>query len=329
MLRLPKLRLLSPRTLAEAARLLVDAGTDGLALAGGTDLLPKLKRRQLRARLLVDLSGVEGFSGVERRDGRIVVGAGTRIAELLRSPHLSGFAALREAAASIATPQIRSSATVGGNLALDTRCCFYDQSSSWRESQGFCLKTDEAAACRAAPGSERCFAVASGDLPPALAALDARVRFVGPEGEREAAVLELYQDEGRSPLRLRPGELIASVNFDARPRRSRYLKLRRRGSFDFSAMGIAVALSPQDDVVVDCRIVLGGLASAPVLAQEAGRLMAGGPPTVQRVAATAAAVARQARPVENAEYPAAYRRRMASVFVSRILLELTGLRGAI
>lgn len=325
MLRLPKLQWLAPKTFAAAARMLAQAGPEALALAGGTDVLPKLKRRQARQRLLVDLSGIEGFRGVRRRAKRVAIGAGTRIADLLRSPKLLGFHALREAAACVATPQIRNAATVGGNLALHTRCHYYDQSGSWRAAQGFCLKTDDGAPCRAAPGSGRCLALAAADLPPALLALDARVRLIGPDGEREVLLAEIYQDDGCRPLRLQPGELIAEVLLDPRPRRSTYRKLRRRGSFDFASLGVAVALGMRGEEVADCRIVLAGLASAPISADEAGSLLAGGRPTPERIAAAAAAAARQARPVENSEFTAAYRRRMTGVFVSRALRELTGL----
>lgn len=325
MLRLPKIRLVSPRSLAAAARLLAEAGPEGAALAGGTDLVPKLKRRQLRPRTLVDLSLVRGFSGVERRGGRAVIGAGTTIDYLLESPVLARLGALREAAALVATPQIRSSATVGGNLALDTRCSFYDQSGSWREAQGFCLKTDQEAPCRTAAGSESCFAVASGDLAPALIALGARVRLVGPAGGREAALEEIYQDVGSRSLRLGPGELIAAVELDLSPRLSAYRKLRRRGSFDFAALGVAVSLQMKDGEVSACRIVLGALASSPIVADEAAAIMTGGKPTLERAAEAARAAARRARPVENADFPAAYRRRMAGVFVARALRDLTGL----
>ena len=325
MLRLPKIRLISPRSLAEAACLLAEGGSDAMALAGGTDLVPKLKRRQLRPRTIVDLSRVEGFCGIERRGGRVVIGAGTRIEELLRSCVLTRFRVLREAAACMATPQIRSAATVGGNLALDTRCCFYDQSEAWRQSLGFCLKTDQEAPCRAAVGSRRCFAVSSGDLPPALIALGARVRLVGPAGEREAALEKLYQDTGCRPLRLGPGELIAAVEFDTSQRRSTYRKLRRRGSFDFAALSVAVSLRLRGREVDSCRIVLGALASEPIIADEAGRLMEGSAPTLERVEEAARAAVRRARPVENADFPAAYRRRMAGVFVARALRDLTDL----
>lgn len=325
MLRLPKIRLVSPRSLVEASRLLAEAGPEAMALAGGTDLVPKLKRRQLRPRTLVDLSRIKGFSGVKRHGGRVVIGAGTRIEELLENPLLEGFTALREAAACIATPQIRSTATVGGNLALDTRCVYYDQSGSWRQAQGFCLKTDQGAPCRAAGGSERCFAVASGDLAAALIALGAQVSLAGPDGEREAALETIYRNSGCSPLQLGPGELIAAVELDAGPQLSTYRKLRRRGSFDFAALGVAVSLRMKEREVDACRVVLGALASAPIVVDEAGRIMVGSTPSLELVEAAARAAVLRARPVENADFPAAYRRRMAGVFVARALRDLTDL----
>ncbi|MBI4345626.1 MAG: FAD binding domain-containing protein, partial [Elusimicrobia bacterium] len=300
MLRLPKVRVVAPRSLAEASRLLAEGGAGARLFSGGTDVVPKLKRRQLSARTLVDLGAVPGYGGIRRRGGRLVIGAGTRIAELaeLSEP---GLAALREAAASVATPQIRAQATLGGNLALETRCTFYDQSDSWRQAQGFCLKTHADAPCRAAPGSTRCWSVSSGDLPPALIALGARVRVVGEGGEREAALEDLYQDDGCAPLRLATGELIASVSLEPAARRSTYRKLRRRGSFDFASLGVAVAVTSTGGVVADCRVVLGGLGSGPLVAEEAAACLRGCEPTARRID-DAAEAARRVRPVENGEF---------------------------
>ncbi len=323
MLRVPEIRIVAPKSLREAARILKKAGPRGCALSGGTDLIPKLKRGQQLPNILVDLGVIPGLDRVERSGGEVVIGARTTIASLIRSPLLSGFGALREAAACVASPQIRNLATVGGNLTVDTRCCFYDQGEGWRKSQGFCMKTTAGAPCRVAPKSPHCLAISSGDLPPALIALGARVRIQGPAGERELALEDIYRDVGCDFLKLRSDEIISAILLKPAPSYSTYRKLRRRESFDFPSMSIAAALEYRGGVARNVRIVLGSVASAPLLAVEAAALLEGKRPTRERIDAAAIAALRLAKPVENADFTAAYRRRMVKVFVARALKDLT------
>lgn len=323
MLRLPPFRLAEPATFEEAA--LLAAAPGARLLAGGTDLLPRLKRGQARPELLVDLGRLPGFRTIARADGGVCLGAGARIAELARHPLLTRYAALRQAAASVATPQIRNQASLGGNLAADTRCVYYDRSALWREGLGQCLRTAEEAPCRAAPGSARCLAAVPGDLATALLALGARVRVQGLGGARELPLAELYADEAGAargrPLSLKPGEILAAVLLGPPPGRSGYLKLRRRESFDFAALGVAAALALEGGKARRVALALGG-AGIPVLAADAAAALEGEEPTPERVARAAEAARAAFRPVENADYGAAYRRKLAGVYAARLLRSL-------
>lgn len=337
MLRLSPFRMLVPTTLAGASRALRDHGPGAALLAGGTDLIPRIKRRQALPEVVVSLHRVRGFAGVRAEGGGLSIGAGTTLAQVASDPLLSRYSALRSAAESAATPQIRGIATIGGNLCLPPRCSYYDKSALWRRAQGSCLRSG-GGGCHVAPGSTRCLAVYSGDLAPALVALEARARLVCGLGERIVPVEELFTDDGAAPLAGKSGEVLAEIRLGRFPMdlgggispphgsvgRSVYLKLRRRGSFDYPSLGVAAAASfGADGRVHRCRIALGGIGPAPVLALDAGALLAGGGLEPEAVAAAAAAATRLVKPVENSDFPAAYRRRMTAVFVARAL---TGLR---
>lgn len=322
MLRLPPLKSVSPKSLTEAAQVLSDAGPHAAILAGGTDLIPKLKRRQVKIDTLVSLRRVAGLTGITLEGRDLVIKAGTLLADFADDPRVGRFQALAQAAGAAATPAIRNQATLGGNLLLDTRCSFYDQTEHWRDALGHCLKTAAGGTCRVAAGSKRCFATNSGDLAPALIAHGARVRLRGVAGRREILLEELYADDGRRHLRKKRGEILTEVLVETGRTDSAYLKLRRREAFDFPALGVAVALTREGKLVRGCRIVLGGMGPAPVIAREASSLLNGSQPTEDLIAAAAAAAVRCAKPVNNTDFSASYRRRMVGVFVSRALKSL-------
>ncbi len=322
MLRLPRLAAVYPRTLAEAMRALADAGPEGKLLSGGTDLIPKLKRRQIKAETLISLQNVKGLAGITRVKGGLRLGAGTRLCDLAASPLLKKFRGLRQAAGSVATAQIRNMATVGGNVLVDTRCSYYDRSEEWRSALGGCMKTDSESPCRVAPGSKRCLAFSSGDLPPILIALGARAVLESFEGGREIPLEELYADDGMNYLKTRPGEILTAILLEEKRPESAYLKLRRRGVFDFSSLGAAAAISRTGGIVRDCRIVLGAIASKPVIAERAAEILKGERLSVELIEAAAETAMRSAKPVGNADFPAAYRRQMVKVFVRRTLKSL-------
>ncbi|MBI4425573.1 MAG: FAD binding domain-containing protein [Elusimicrobia bacterium] len=321
MLRLPAFRYAAPTSLREALERLRRPAA--APLAGGTDLVCKLKRRQRLPEALVDLRRVEALRGIKPVARGLSLGASATVSELAASELLAPWTALVEAARLVASPAIRNRATLGGNLCQDTRCCFNDQTEGWRRGLDACLKAG-GEVCHAAPASERCRAVFSGDIATALIALRARVRLASLTGERVEALEDLYQDDGAAGLRKDPGELVVEVVLEGPPPESRYLKLRRRDAFDFPALGAGVAVrrAPDSGRVAEARIVLGGVASCPMLAAEAGLSLLGRALDEAAIRRAAALAAQAARPLGNNDFAPGYRKRMAGVFVARALRSL-------
>ena len=326
MMRLPRFEFRAPRTLEEAARILAGEGTNALPLAGGTDLLPNMKRRQQVPRTLVSLRRVEGLRQNEKGPAGSRLGACLTLAEIAGDPRLrNGLTALWQAASQVATSQIRNQATLGGNICLDTRCNYYDQNYEWRKSIGFCLKKD-GTTCWVAPGSPKCLAVSSTDTAPALLALGARVRLVSQAGEREIPLSELYDNDGIGYMRKRPDELLAEVLLDSlHGWKSAYWKLRRRGSFDFPVLSVAAAARfSNQGVVEEARIVVGSVASRPLIAEAAEKFLRGRSLNQEAIAESASLAARVAKPLDNTDFDMSWRKRVTTQFVTYALQELRG-----
>jgi len=328
MMRLPAFRYLAPKSLAEATRMIAGAGPDGMLVSGGTDLYPNMKRLQFDPRILVGLRHLRelhGMSGDPQRGMRI--GAATPLSQIGLHPAIRArYSALATAAASVATPQIRRMGTIGGNLCVDTRCNYYNQSFEWRRAIGFCMKRD-GEGCLVAPGSPRCVAASSSDTAPAIIALGGLVVLTGPDGERTMPVTALYRDDGIAYLAKRSDEIVTAVLLPpADGLRSTYWKLRRRGSFDFPILGVAAAARlGRDGTCAEARIVLGAVSSHPVDATEAAEVLRGRKLTPELIEEAAVSAYRPAKPLDNTDLTLAYRKRMARVFVSRALRELADL----
>jgi 4-hydroxybenzoyl-CoA reductase subunit beta len=327
MMRLPLFEFRAPRTLEEAARILDGEGAAAMALAGGTDLLPNMKRRQQVPRTLMSLRGIAELRGV-RIDtaGAARLGACTTLTDLAADARLrNGLTALAQAASLVATPQIRNMATLGGNLCLDTRCNYYDQNYEWRKAIDFCLKKD-GDTCWVAPGSPKCMAVSSTDTAPALIALGARVRLVSRAGEREVLLADFYNSDGLNYMHRKPDEILTEVLVDAAHRwKSTYWKLRRRGSFDFPVLSVAAAARVSTSgVVEEARIVIGSAASRPLLAAEAAKSLVGRALSADSIAEAAVLAARIAKPLDNTDFDMTWRKKVTGEFVSYALRELRG-----
>ncbi len=325
MMRLPRFDYRAPRTLAEAARVLAGEGPDAMLLAGGTDLLPNMKRRQQLPHTLVALRGIDELRQVRNGDG-LRLGAGLTLAEIVRQPAVrERYLGLWQAAIQVATPQLRNMGTLGGNLCLDTRCTYYDQSYEWRRAIGFCLKR-EGETCWVAPASRLCLAVSSTDTAPALVALRARVHLVSAAGERTIDADALYRNDGIDYLTRRPDEILAGVHL-SRPDglKSSYWKLRRRGAFDFPVLSVAVAVwSGADGSVRDARIVLGAVSSRPLLCTSAGDCLRGTRLEDPALAQAADLAAKLAKPMDNTDFTLHWRKRVAREFVTCALREARG-----
>ena len=326
MMRLPLFEFRAPRTLEEAARILDGERTNAMPLAGGTDLLPNMKRRQQVPRTLMSLRHIEDLTRIQFDHPASRLGACLTLSDIAADPRFrNGLTALSQAAAQVATPQIRNMATLGGNLCLDTRCNYYDQSYEWRKSIDFCLKKD-GTTCWVAPGSPKCMAVSSTDTAPALIALGARVRLVSRSEDREVPLSELYNNDGMHYIRRRPDEILAEVLLDSlNGWKSTYWKLRRRGSFDFPVLSVAAAARlSSNGVVEDARIVVGSAASCPLVADAAAKSILGRALNQDSIAEAAALAARIAKPLDNTDFDMTWRKKVTAEFVTYALRELRG-----
>ena len=317
MLRLPRLLYLRPRSAAEAAGLAAEHGARAMLVAGGTDLVPNLKRRQFEPELLVQ---VPPLPGIRRENGSIVLGATVTLAEAAANADLvASLPGYAEAAGLVSSPPLRNAGTVGGNLCVDTRCNYYNQSFEWRKAIGFCLKKD-GDICLVAPGSPRCWAVSSSDTAPMAIALGATVELAGPDSTRTIPVAALYQDDGIEYLAKQPHEVLTAIHLPVEPGvRTAYVKLRRRGSIDFPIAGAAVAVGLDGDRVVSCRIALSAVASHPLEAPAAGEFLLGKRLDKEAIAATAELAAKPARPLDNTDLTHFWRKRMVRVVVEKAL----------
>jgi 4-hydroxybenzoyl-CoA reductase subunit beta len=326
MMRLPLFEFRAPHSLEEAARILDGEGTQAMPLAGGTDLLPNMKRRQQVPRTLISLRGIEELTHVRIEHSGSRLGACLTLAEIAADARLrNGLTALAQAASLVATPHIRNMATLGGNLCLDTRCNYYDQNYEWRKAINFCLKKD-GDTCWVAPGSPKCMAVSSTDTAPALIALGARVRLLSREGQREVLLADLYNNDGLDYIKRKPNEILAEVALDASHGwKSAYWKLRRRGSFDFPVLSVAAAARiSASGVVEEARIVIGSAASRPLVAAEAAKSLVGRPLTAESIGEAAILAARIAKPLDNTDFDMSWRKKVAGEFVTSALRELRG-----
>src|SRR5207237_7232459 len=321
MIRLPAFEYLAPRTVGDAVKYLADRGADAMLVAGGTDLFPNMKRGQFEPKTLVGLRGIRELSGVggDARRG-VTIGAATTLSAVAAHAELARrYPALATAAGLVSSPQLRNAGTLGGNVCVDTRCNYYNQSYEWRKAVGFCMKKD-GDICLVAPGSDRCWAVSSSDTAPVLWSLGATARLVGPAGARTVPVSALYRDDGIEYLAKRPGEILTHVTLPpADGWDSVYLKLRRRGSFDFPVLGVAVAVRRERDVVRDARVVLGAVASTPREAPAAAAVLVGERLTSDTITRAADAAAGPAKPLDNTDFTHPYRKRLVRVYVARAL----------
>lgn len=317
MLRIPELEVLCPTSWEEAVEHLA-RHPQARVLAGGTDVLPALKTGQVSSPTLVSLSRLPGFAGIELSTAGLRLGAGTPLAELARSPLVPK--ALARAAGLVAGPQIRQAATLGGNLCLDTRCRYINQTDFYRQALGGCLKS-HGSVCHVVAGGTSCVAALSADTVPVLIALDAELELVGPAGGRRLALSELYNTDGRQHLNLKPGELLRSVHLSL-PRPSTrvvYRKWRPRNSLDFPLVSLALRLDLDPPRLADGRLVVGVLGPRPrvlSLSRLAGRALD------RELADAIGRLAGGCRPLPNVPYDEVYRRHRLEVEACRAALEL-------
>jgi 4-hydroxybenzoyl-CoA reductase subunit beta len=311
-----------PASLAEAAALLA-ADPHARLVAGGTDLLPNLRRGIEHPRTLVDLGAVADFATIAEGESALVLGAGVTLARLASNADIARrYAAIADAARTIAAPAHRTVATLGGNLCLDTRCVFYNQSEWWRAANAYCLKRG-GDRCHVAPQGDRCHAAFSGELAPALLVLGADVELVASSGTRRIRLADLYRDDGAAHLTIARDEVLARVlvSKPAAALASGYRKARARGAIDFPLAGVACALRVESGVLRELRVALTGTNSRPLLLEGTdafvGRAVDGA-----ALAALGKLVQKQASPMRTTVTQSNYRRQVAAVIAQRLVREL-------
>jgi len=302
-----------------------DTGPEGQFVAGGTDLYPNMKRRQQTPQTVISVTRLPELNEITG-DGKtgVRIGAAVSLTDVCESEIINrDYPMVAAAARTISTPILRNMGTIGGNLLLDTRCNYYDQNYEWRKGINFCMKKD-GEICWVAPGSAKCWAVQSSDLVPLMVALGARVRLASTLGERIVDAAGLYNNDGINYLHKRPDELLVDIHLPALGGwRATYKKLRRRGAFDFPVLGVAIKLDMDDDgTIKDAKVILGGIAPAPVEVKDAATALLGAPLDDERMQAAAEACYVKARPLDNTDFVMNWRKQMARPYVLRALEEL-------
>lgn len=311
-----------PGSIAETVALL-SSHPGARLLAGGTDLLPNLRRGMEQPTLLLDLGGLRALGEIGFGAAGVSIGAGVTLSALACEPRFAAaWRAVSQAAVSIAGPGHRNAATVGGNLCLDTRCVFYNQSAWWRAANGYCLKRG-GTVCHVAPQGQRCHAAFSGDLAPALLVLAAEVELVGRVGPRRIALADLYRDDGAAHLSITHDELLVRVVLPAPVPGlvSGYRKARTRAATDFPLAGVACALALREGCVQWLRVALTGTNPRPFLVDGVDVLL-GRPVDADLLAKLGKLVRKQASPMRTTVTQSNYRRQVAAVLAQRLLREL-------
>jgi 4-hydroxybenzoyl-CoA reductase subunit beta len=324
-LSLPEFKLLRPHSTAEAIALLAQHAGDIRILAGGTDLLPSMQQKLFAPQYLLDLRRIAELKGIRPQgDGAVEIGSLTALTDIEHSDLLrEHFRVLPEAAKTVASPVLRNMGTIGGNICLDTRCLWYNQSLQWRKSCGFCIKKD-GDLCHVAPGGTKCWAAFSGDTPAALLCLDAEIEIASAAGFRRIKLAEFYTGLGDNYRKLAANELLTRVFLPASSagHRGVYRKLRVRGSIDYPLAGVAVVLKQSNGHIEDVRVALTAVNPAPVLVKGASKLLAGKRMTEEWAEAAGALAAQTAKPLTTSALTAEYRREMIRVFTKRAVLSL-------
>ncbi len=323
---LPQFKLFRPRTLEDALSLLAKHAGEGAGatrvVAGGTDLIPSLRQKLFQPEYVLDIRNVAGLRDIRQTERGVEIGALASLTAIEQSAFLRRrYPVLTEAAATVASPLLRNMGTIGGNICLDTRCLWYNQSLTWRKGCGFCIKKD-GDLCHVAPGGIKCWAAFSGDTPPALLCLGVEVEIASASRSRRMPLSEFYTGEGDAYRKLQPDELLTRIFL---PQSSAgysgvYRKLRVRGSIDYPLAGVAVVMKRSNGHIADARLAITAVNPAPLLVKGAGELLAGKAMDEELATAVGDLAAKVARPLTTSALTPEYRREMIRVFTKRAVL---------
>ncbi|PYX86828.1 MAG: 4-hydroxybenzoyl-CoA reductase subunit beta [Acidobacteria bacterium] len=319
---LPQFKLLRPRTVGEAIDQFAKHASGIRVLAGGTDLIPSMRQKLFEPQFVLDIRHIAELKGIRQTEEGTEIGALTTLSVIEHSNFLrQHYPVLTEAAATVASPVLRNMGTIGGNICLDTRCLWYNQSLTWRKGCGFCIKKD-GNLCHVAPGGSKCWAVFSGDTPPALLCLNAEVEIAGASGLRRVPLREFYTGLGDNYRTLECNEILTRVLLPAAAAgfRGVYRKLRIRGSIDYPLAGVAVALKRSNGHVSDARVAVTAVNPAPLLVKGASQMLEGKEVDDAIAEAVGDLAARTAKPLTTSALTPEYRREMIRVFTKRAVL---------
>ena len=329
MLRLPKFKHLKPASLNEILTALVDHSQDVQILAGGTDLLVNMKNGLCKPKVLVSLNSLSELSYIlEAKDGTLRIGAGTKLADIAENPLIiKKVPALKDAASAVASWHIRNMATIGGNLCLDNRCWYFNQSTAWRKTRETCHKLG-GDICHALPGSKRCYAINSSDTAPILMALDASLVLKKKGHERLLPIRQFYHENGASPTMLEPGEILTEIQLPKTVSscKTAFIKMSKRKGIDFAAGNIAACLRKNNNGEVSLQIVLGAMHSAPLFLEKTGQTINESGLSEKTIEAASAAARSELGTLTNLFNSAGYKRDLAQTLVKRALVSIMSQR---
>lgn len=321
---MPQFTVLQPETIPQAIELLAKH-SDLRVLAGGSDLVINLRNRLFAPEYVLDIKAIKDLHAIKQTESGLTIGALTTLSEVAQNTEIKGkYPVLASAASVVAGPNIRNMATLGGNICLDTRCHWYNQSYFWRKSCNFCLKKD-GDICHVAPGGKYCWAAYSGDTAPALLTLDASLKIVGPNGERTVALKDFFILDGIEKYHLASNEVVTEILLPATKANYKgfYKKLRIRDSVDYPLAGVAVAGKlDSDGNCQDISVAITAVNPAPLLVPEINDLLVG-QKLIEELIEKAVELARKtAKPMKTTLSTMPYRRHMIGVFVKQGLMEV-------
>jgi 4-hydroxybenzoyl-CoA reductase subunit beta len=298
-----------PETLKEAL-MLASGNADSVFVAGGTDVFVNKQQGNITADLLIDISGIDELKKIEKKENNLVIGSLVKLSEIIENEEIiARFPALKEAALSVASPVIRKTATIGGNVLCENRCIFYNQSEWWRKAVGYCLKCN-GDICIATGGKKNCFSKFVSDTAPVFIAYNALVTISGNNEEHVFPLEELYTGDGINPLKKEKNTILKNIILPLdKVYKAVFKKLRPRKTLDFTSLTTVVSIDENEDI----RIVIGGVDPMPVLTKGNKK---------DDILELLKKAAKKPRVVDNDYYSRKYRKEMISLFARNSLDEL-------
>ena len=325
-MRLSKFEYLEPQSIDEACSMLAAHAGEAQVLSGGTDLMVLMKQRVATPGYLVNLKSIPGLSYIASdADFGLRIGPLTTLRSVSRSPLVKEkFPILAEAAGRVASPLIRNSATIGGNIGLDSKCWYYNQSAQWRKTFDPCLKRG-GNVCYVVEGGKRCFSVFCADTAPALIVLNAEIDLVSGRGKRTLALEKFYTGKGEKVNELAPDEVISEIRIPnpTAGTGTAFLKLATRGSIDYALVDVAVRLTrePKNGHCGEAKICVAATGPGPVLAKEAAQALKGQELGDDVLTTAGEAAVKETRYISSVWTSVAYRRKMIKALVKKAVRE--------